>query len=235
MQLPKFTGSFRLFNVFRIPVFLHWSWFVVAVLMIEMRWRRGTSTLLQAALEYVSLFGLVLVHELGHALASRSVGGHSDRIMLWPLGGIAFVRTPPVPWKVLWSIAAGPLVNVALFPLTLAVYLALRPGDQQADSMLASLAFVVMLMNMALLCFNMMPVYPLDGGQILRALLWFAIGPVRSLHVAANVGIVGAVAGILLAFRINDLFLALIAIFLCWQAFLGRRMARMMAQINRSV
>src|SRR5579864_5360255 len=57
---------------------------------------------------------VVLLHEYGHALACRQVGGTADRIVLWPLGGVAYVNPPPRAAATLWSIAAGPLVNVAL-------------------------------------------------------------------------------------------------------------------------
>ena len=59
----------------------------------------------------------MLLHEFGHALACRQTGGHADTIVLGPLGGIAFVQPPPRPGAYLWSLAAGPLVNVILFPL----------------------------------------------------------------------------------------------------------------------
>src|SRR5205823_4575722 len=68
-------------------------------------------------LEYVSVFVIVLMHEFGHALACRQVGGIANRIVLWPLGGIAFVDPPRRPGAYLWSIAAGPLVNVILLPV----------------------------------------------------------------------------------------------------------------------
>lgn len=68
--------------------------------------------------EYLALFGIVLLHEFGHALACRQVGGKAERVVLWPLGGIALVQPPPRPGALLWSIAAGPLVNLVLVPLT---------------------------------------------------------------------------------------------------------------------
>jgi Zn-dependent protease len=71
-------------------------------------------------LEYLALFSIVLMHEFGHALACRQVGGTADQILLWPFGGVAYVNPPQRPGAMLWSIAAGPLVNVALFPLLLA-------------------------------------------------------------------------------------------------------------------
>ena len=68
-------------------------------------------------LEYLALFVIVLLHEFGHALACRQVGGQADQIVLWPLGGVAYVAPPPRPGATLWSIAAGPLVNVVLVPV----------------------------------------------------------------------------------------------------------------------
>src|SRR5712671_4133354 len=107
-------GSFRLFRFLGIDVFLHWSWFLVAV--YEIQSRAGTySSVTWNILEYLALFGIVTIHEFGHSLACRQVGGRADRIVLWPLGGVAYVDPPPRPGPTLWSIAAGPLVNVALF------------------------------------------------------------------------------------------------------------------------
>src|SRR5947209_8128893 len=111
-------GSIRLFRANGIDVFLHWSWFLVAAFEISNRAGRYSSVLWNV-LEYLALFLIVLLHEFGHALACRSVGGTADTIMLWPLGGVAYVNPPQRPGATLWSIAAGPLVNVVLaIPLT---------------------------------------------------------------------------------------------------------------------
>src|SRR5580700_6085242 len=109
-------GSIRLFRFKGIDVFLHWSWFLVAVFEINARAGRYTFVGWNI-LEYLALFVIVLMHEFGHALACRQVGGNSNQIVLWPLGGVAYVDPPPRPGATLWSIAAGPLVNVALFPI----------------------------------------------------------------------------------------------------------------------
>ena len=66
--------------------------------------------------EYLALFLIVTIHEFGHALACRQVGGQANQIVLWPLGGVAYVNPPQRPGATLWSIAAGPLVNVVLAP-----------------------------------------------------------------------------------------------------------------------
>src|SRR6516164_6205004 len=109
-------GVFRLFQFRGIQVYLHFTWLLVAWYYISPGQNRYGS-LAWAAWEYIGLFAIVLLHEFGHAFACRSTGGRADRIVLWPLGGLAFVDPPMRPGAVLWSIAAGPLVNVVLCPI----------------------------------------------------------------------------------------------------------------------
>src|SRR5271156_5895288 len=100
-MLPSHKGSIHLFRFVGIDVFLHWSWFLVA--LIQIQWRPGTySSYVWSAYEYLALFVIVLMHEFGHSLACRSVGGRADQIVLWPLGGGAFVDPPPRPAAPLW-------------------------------------------------------------------------------------------------------------------------------------
>lgn len=223
-------GSWRLFGVSGINVYLHWTWILVAWFMIDSR-RVAYERPVFAAAEYLTLFLIVLLHEFGHALAARSVGGQADRIVLWPLGGIAFVRTPPRPGAHLWSIVAGPLVNVALVPLTLplAIQLWNQPGD------LAELVRAVAFINLALLIFNLLPIFPLDGGQILQSLLWFMLGRGRSLVIAGWIGIVGAVGGFSAAiyFNFSDLWLGLIAVFAALQAWLAVQHGRALLEFEQ--
>src|SRR6266536_5022936 len=109
-------GTVRLFRFAGIDLFLHWSWFVVAAYEIKGR-GRSYSSITWNVVEYLALFLIVMVHEFGHALACRQVGGNANRIVLWPLGGVAYVDPPPRPVATLWTIAAGPLGNVALVPI----------------------------------------------------------------------------------------------------------------------
>jgi Zn-dependent protease len=91
--------------------------------------------------------------------------------------------------------------------------------------------------NLGLLIFNMLPVYPLDGGQILRALLWFPLGEVRSLQIASVLGLVGAVvlAGLALYLQImQPIWVAIMAIFLISQAFTGWRYAQTLVQEEKA-
>src|SRR5271154_527880 len=187
-------GSIRLFRLAGIDVFLNWSWFLVAAYEISSR-KGSYSSIGWNVLEYLALFLIVLTHEFGHALACRQVGGTANKIMLWPLGGVAYVDPPPRPGAPLWSIAAGPLVNVALIPIfLLVVSLGRSAGWKESAPDLYQLVVTIASINYVLLVFNILPVYPLDGGQILRSLLWFVFGRVQSLMIASVIGFVG-VAG----------------------------------------
>lgn len=212
-------GSIRLFRLAGIDVFLHWSWFVLAVYGIQSS-RGRYSSITWSVLEYLALFLIVLLHEFGHSLACRQVGGQANQIVLWPLGGVAYVDPPPRPGATLWSIAAGPLVNVALFPLLSGLILLGRSlGWPDTLPDLYRLVYEVWWIDVGLLAFNILPIYPLDGGQILRTLLWFVLGRARSLMVATILGLVGIVAFVGFAFRSRSGWLGAIAIFMlmnCW-------------------
>ncbi|WP_157772439.1 M50 family metallopeptidase [Lacunisphaera limnophila] len=95
---PTRQGSLRLFRLWGIDVHVHWSWFVVAVYSVSTRVPNYVSPV-WALLEYLALFVVVLLHEFGHALACRQVGGQADQIVLWPLGGVAYVAPPARPGR----------------------------------------------------------------------------------------------------------------------------------------
>src|ERR1041385_1300071 len=89
-------GALPIFRLAGIRVYLHFTWFIVAALEVA-RFAHRYHNPIWAVFEYLALFGIVLLHEFGHALACRQTGGHADTIVLWPLGGIAFVQPPPRP------------------------------------------------------------------------------------------------------------------------------------------
>lgn len=229
-------GSFRLFRVKGIDVYLNWTWFLVAV--FEIQARRGYYTsVLWNVLEYLGLFAIVLLHEFGHALACRSVGGSADTIMLWPLGGVAYVDPPQRPGATLWSIAAGPLVNVALLPILGGIFAFARVNEWQYSMPNAyHFSYAVRWTNIVLLVFNILPIYPLDGGQILRSLLWFPLGRGRSLMVASVLGFFGVAGLVLLAISEHSTWTLLIAAyagFNCWNGFKSARALRELEKIPR--
>ena len=220
------NGSIRLFRVFGITVWLHWSWFIVAALFLTLP-ALGMNTPV-GIFVYLGLFGIVLLHEFGHALACRSVGGKAETIMLWPLGGIAFVQPPQRPGAVLWSIAAGPLVNVVLMPITIGLYIlaSIYHTETAFGIGILKLTFDLMVINIGLFVFNMLPIYPLDGGQILQSILWFFIGQIKSLKVSSLIGLFCAIVGGAYFLMSGRIWLFAISVFVGLQAYRGWKVAQ---------
>lgn len=229
-------GSIRLFRFAGIDLFLHWSWFLVAVFEIQNQKGRYSS-LTWSVLEYLALFLIVMLHEFGHALACRQVGGTANQIVLWPLGGVAYVDPPPRPGATLWSIAAGPLVNVVLAPVLFVIVILGRSlGWAQAMPDLYKLVRALLYIDVGLLVFNMLPIYPLDGGQIVRSLLWFVFGRARSLIVATILGFLGVAGFIILALWIHSVWFGVLAVFMlmnCWGGLQHARALLRLAKIPR--
>lgn len=159
-----------------------------------------------------TLFVLVLLHEFGHCAACRLVGGEADRIVMWPLGGLAMCR-PPHDWKAAFiTTAGGPLVNVALAPILGGALLLtgsgwepivgfnpFNPRSVLAMDWFTSYARVWLwsayFTNLALLAFNvLLLMFPLDGGRMFQELMWWRLGYRRSMVIAVNVGLVLAIA-----------------------------------------
>jgi len=220
--MPTRKGSFHIFRFLGIDVYLHWSWFLIAVFDIQTRADQYNSYGWNA-LEYLSLFFIVLMHEFGHALACRQVGGTANQIVLWPLGGVAYVSPPQRPGAMLWSIAAGPLVNLALFPILSAIFaFAHYSGWSHTSPNLYTYIAATWFTNLILLVFNLLPIYPLDGGQIFRSLLWFFFGRANSLMVASATGFVGVAAVGAGAVWLGSWWFGILAAFIalnCWNGF----------------
>jgi Zn-dependent protease len=226
-------GSIHLFRFAGVDLYLHWSWFLVAAYEIESRKGRYSSVLWNV-LEYLALFLIVLMHEYGHALACRQVGGTANQIVLWPLGGVAYVNPPQRPGATLWSIAAGPLVNVVLFPVLLAAVLMSQSlGWTQSMPDAYRLLRSVLWIDISLLVFNIVPIYPLDGGQILRSLLWFFLGRGRSLMVATVLGLLGIVGFFGVALWSRSFWFGAISVFMLMNCWGGLRHAQELLRFAR--
>lgn len=246
------AGSLWLFRLAGINVYVHWSWLLIV--WFQAQWRAAaadnSNSLLPPyqwgmwhALQFLVLFAIVLLHEFGHALACLQVGGLANTIVLWPLGGIAFVKPPQRPGACLWTFAAGPLVNVALVPLLGGLLLLGGSGEPFVEGHvdwsavspdLPLFLHAVFQLNLLLLIFNLLPVYPLDGGQILQALLWFVIGRAESLMVASLLGMLVGGCAMLFASIAHSLPWFLMSAFVVLTAAAGFRHGRMLARLLRS-
>lgn len=231
--MPTNKGAFKIFSLAGISVFVHWSWFLVAIYSVQYR-THEYSSMIWNVLEYLSLFGIVLTHEFGHQFACRQVGGQTHDIVLWPLGGVAYVSPPQRPGAQLWSIAAGPLVNVILIPLlSVLVSISSHLGWYDTHPDAYELIHNVWKLNVGLLIFNMMPVFPLDGGQILRSLLWYPLGRANSLLAASIIGFIGVAALILLAIWGQSIWIGIMAAFILMNCWGGLRQAQALAKLAK--
>jgi Zn-dependent protease len=199
-----------LFTAFGIRVRAHAMLLVVLVLVL-MFGLGGFGSNLVDRLQVVSvLFTVILLHEFGHCFAARWVGGAAEEIILTPLGGLAMTMAPRRPWATFVTVAGGPAVNVLIclvcgvgFYFITGIALVgpwdfgeahdASPGWFQVSNYL----FWFYSVSWVLLVFNLMPVFPLDGGQLLQSILWKPMGYYKSMMVTLNVGMVGSVVMVL--------------------------------------
>jgi Zn-dependent protease len=217
-------------------------WFGIAVrvhlifllfIVIELLGAAVTETTLigfwLTGLTLTCLFGIVLLHEFGHCLACRRTGGQADEILMWPLGGLAFCR-PPQRWMAhLVTAIGGPMVNVVICAV-LVPTLGLLTGkwwqvaipnpfnpvglfSPQIDGWWLMALFLANWLSLIILLFNLLPIFPLDGGRIVQALLWPRLGYARSMRVAVWTGYFGALALLIAGFVMQNVMVVMIAVF----------------------
>ena len=209
-------------------MYLHWTWLFVALMELQRDSAYHATPMAWKIAEYLSLFGIVLLHEFGHALVCRAVGGTAERILLWPLGGLAYVAPPPKPWAHFWSSAGGPLVNAVLLLLWPLCWGLQSAGVLEGGTDLTRFAFAVTRTNTVLFIFNVLPIYPLDGGQVLEALLWRPLGRARALLIVSIIGLIGSAAGLAYAVYVRSTWNGAIAIFLLQRSWQGLQSSRIL-------
>ncbi len=183
-------GSIPVGRLFGITVRVHWMWLGMLLLLPLLVDGEPMAVLVG----FLVLFGIVLLHELGHSLMARQFNIRTLDITLWPLGGMARMdHIPERPKVEFWVAIAGPLVNFVLAAvggaamLALAFVQALQPLSEGAWSAF-EMASVFTLLNLAMGVFNLVPAFPMDGGRVLRALLANVVDWVRATTVAVYVG-----------------------------------------------
>ncbi len=228
-----FSWAPTILTVLGIRVRVHVLFIVLAAWLILTSISRDGMGAVYTVSAVAALFTLVLLHEFGHCFAARWVGGDATQIVMWPLGGLASVQIPH-RWKSNLIVAvAGPAVNAALAPvfglalwaagagdvvlfnpLNLGAALATLPSGWMAALFMAHAA------NLMLLGFNLLiPVFPMDGGRVLQALLWARMGWRASMSVALSVGIGGAIVMGVAGAMTDRMLLVAIAAFTgltCW-------------------
>lgn len=216
-------GAFRIATFFGIPVELHWTfgllllWVVLTGLNMGHAW----PDLVWNLLFVLALFGCVVLHEFGHALTARKFGVNTRDIILSPIGGIARLdRLPEKPVHEFYVAAAGPMVNVGI-AVVLSPYFLLFPQPNLIGNLLSGRIFqyglefipALILLNIILAVFNLLPAFPMDGGRILRSLLSIKLGRTQATRIATYIGQALAVLLVLFGFLEGSLITSFIGVF----------------------
>jgi Zn-dependent protease len=214
-----FGFSLKVARIARIDVRVHITLLLYALYLVLHPWPE-TAVELGLRLGFVGLlFGSVLLHEFGHSFAGRFCDGESETILLWPLGGLAFVSLPASPIAHFLTALAGPLVSLALWGGATA----LRP--LVTGWHLQLFLYELARMNLAIVLFNLIPAFPMDGGRMLQAALWRGVGYMRSMWICCNLALVIGVLMFLVSFvnvgsdRVNVMLsaVACFVFFSAWQ------------------
>ena len=209
--------SFKVGRLFAIDIRVHVAFLICAFVLIWMQIPKGEGvarpplgTILVDALGiYAILFVVVLLHEFGHCFGARYTGGEADEILLWPLGGLAYTAPPHNAAAHMITTIAGPTVNIIIC-MVCTVVLVLWTGSLggvpwnplspmwPVDPTIFPTAAQLWLMRLfgisyLLLLFNLLPIFPFDGGRMVQAWLWPKKGYRRSMEIATSTGMIGAI------------------------------------------
>lgn len=198
--------SWKLGRFAGIDVYIHATFLLLIGFLGVSYWARGRDlpTILEGIGFILAIFGLVVLHEYGHALTARFYSIPTRDITLYPIGGVARLeRMPDDPRQEFWVALAGPAVNVVL-ALAIGGWLFLTgvslPGVG-LGIMNGTFLERLMMANVSLVVFNMIPAFPMDGGRVLRALMATRMDYVQATKVAVALG-----QGIALVFGFAGLF-----------------------------
>ncbi len=215
--------SISLGKPFGIPINIHWTFWILIVWIIYTNASQGQggAETLWYILFIFAIFACVILHELGHALAARRYGIQTRSITILPIGGVASLeKIPENPKQELVVAIAGPLVNIIIAAglwvlLSIVGKLNLGLGHVQEMTHIHGGNFLItlLLVNIMLVLFNLIPAFPMDGGRVLRALLAMNMNRVKATEWAVNAGKFFAIVFVFLGFSSNP-FLIFIALFI---------------------
>ncbi len=229
--------SWRLGRVSGIKVQVHWTFLILIGWVIWSYAQQGASPaeVATGVVFVLAIFACVVLHELGHALTARHFGIATRDITLLPIGGVARLeRMPDDPREELLVAIAGPAVNLVIaVVLFVGLGIAGALGSVQSVEMISG-NFIVQLLvvNVVLVAFNLLPAFPMDGGRILRALLAYRLPYGRATKIAAAIGQAMAIVFLLaFVFLWRNPFLPFIAIFV----YLGAQAEAQQVQVRTAL
>lgn len=227
--------SWKLGRFAGIEVYMHATFLLLVGWVALTHWLEGRT--LAAVLSGIgftlALFACVVLHEYGHALTARKYGIKTRDITLYPIGGVARLeRMPDDPRQELWVALAGPAVNVVIAAV-LFIWLSITGGLEPLSQLsVASGSFLerLMLVNISLVLFNMIPAFPMDGGRVLRALLAMRMEYTQATQIAAFLG-----QGLAFLFGFIGLFTNPFLLFIAFFVWIGAAQEASMVQMKSAL
>jgi Zn-dependent protease/CBS domain-containing protein len=183
--------QWKLGRFFGIDVYVHATFLLIIAFVAWSHWAQGAARVVDGILFVLAIFACVVAHEYGHALTARRFGIKTRDITLYPIGGVARLeRMPDKPMQELWVALAGPAVNVVIAAglyAWLVMAHTLRPfGELTVTG--GPFLERLLVTNLFLVGFNLIPAFPMDGGRVLRALLAMKLEYTRATGIAAGIG-----------------------------------------------
>src|SRR3989454_1442790 len=226
--------SWKLATVAGIGLYVHATFFLLIAWVGVTYWLAGGSAAALSGIAFIlALFACVVLHELGHALTARRYGIRTRDITLLPIGGVSRLeRIPDDPRQEVWVSLAGPAVNVAIAAILYAWLLLSQTWRPLSALTMAGGPFLerLLLVNVSLAVFNLLPAFPMDGGRVLRALLAMRMDYVRATQVSAHVG-----QAMALVFGLFGLFTNPFLVFIAFFLWIGAAQEASMVQMRTAL
>jgi Zn-dependent protease/CBS domain-containing protein len=227
--------QWRLARIAGIDIYMHATFLLIIGWVALSYWlqSRSLGAVLAGVFFILAIFACVVLHEYGHALTARKFGIRTRDITLYPIGGVARLeRMPDKPVQELWVALMGPAVNVVIAAAILAYLFVTNSLGPMANWTLAGSTFLerLMLVNLWLVAFNLIPAFPMDGGRVLRALLAMRLEYTQATQVAANIG-----QGLALVFGFIGLFVNPFLVFIALFVWMGAAQEAAMVQMKSAL
>jgi Zn-dependent protease/CBS domain-containing protein len=227
--------QWKLGNFAGIDVYVHATFLLLIGWVGYSHWLENQlwSEVLSGVLFIIALFACVVLHEYGHALTARKYGIKTRDITLYPIGGVARLeRMPEKPVEELWVSLMGPAVNVVIAGALFTFLYLTNSLVPLSELTIASGSFLerLMMINISLVLFNLIPAFPMDGGRVLRAFLAMRMDYVRATQIAATIG-----QGMALLFGLIGLFGNASLLFIAFFIWIGASQEAGMTQMKNAI